>query len=114
MLSYITRRLFMLPILILGVTVLIFLLLSLLTPYERAALYVQDVPKRQGAIDAVVEKYGLNDPIHIQYLRFLKDALRGDLGRSMRTSVPVLETIWELLPATLQLTLAGMCVALAI
>ena len=48
-LAFIVRRLLILPILLVGVTILIFLMLSLLTPYERASLYVQDIPKRQGA-----------------------------------------------------------------
>ena len=62
MLSYIIRRLLILPFLLLAITLLIFMMLSLLTPYERASLYVSDIPKRQGALDGIIEKYGLNDP----------------------------------------------------
>ena len=80
------------PVIIAGISVLIFGMLSLLTPYERAALYVTDIPKRQGAIEGIIEKYGLDDPIHIQYWNWMvgqKDeetgeieggVLRGDLG----------------------------------
>jgi peptide/nickel transport system permease protein len=93
MLAYIIRRLMILPILALGVTMLIFLMISMLTPYERAALYVQDVPKRQGAIDGIIKKYGLDDPIPVQYWKWmvgktdptqceLSGILRGDLGWS--------------------------------
>ncbi len=46
MLAYIARRLLMLPVILAAVTILIFALLSLLTPYERASLYVSDIPKR--------------------------------------------------------------------
>ena len=60
MLAYIIRRLLLLPVLLFGVTILVFALLSLLTPYERASLYVTDIPKRQGAIDSIIEKYGLD------------------------------------------------------
>jgi peptide/nickel transport system permease protein len=121
MLAYIIRRLLMLPILVIGVTILIFLLLSLLTPYERAALYVRDVPKRQGALDGLIEKYGLNDPIHVQYWHWLvgrKDpgtsevkggVLRGDLGFSRIGAGSVVEVIGRRLPATVELT---MCAAL--
>jgi peptide/nickel transport system permease protein len=117
MLGYIIRRLLMLPILVIGVTILIFLLLSLLTPYERVALYVQDVPKRQGALDGVIEKYGLNDPIHVQYWHWLvgrKDpdtsevkggVLRGDLGFSRVGAGSVAEVIGRRLPATVELAM---------
>ncbi|MGD2164469.1 MAG: ABC transporter permease, partial [Anaerolineae bacterium] len=60
MISYIIRRLLILPIIVLGVTVLIFAMLSQLTAYERASLYVKDIPKRQGAMDEIIEKYGLD------------------------------------------------------
>jgi len=107
----------MLPILVIGVTILIFLLLSLLTPHERVALYVQDVPKRQGALDGVIEKYGLNDPNYVQYWHWLvgrKDpdtsevkggVLRGDLGFSRIGAGSVVEVIGRRLPATVELTM---------
>lgn len=117
MLTYIIRRLLILPVLITGVTMIIFAMLSLLTPYERAALYIQDIPKRQGAIDSVIEKYGLNDPIPIQYWHWMvgrKDettgeikggVLRGDLGFSKVGKSSVMEVIGRRLPATAELAL---------
>ena len=105
MLAYIIRRLLILPILAVGVTMLIFLMISMLTPYERAALYVQDVPKRQGAIDAIIKKYGLDDPLHIQYWNWMVGKtdpdtgeikggiLRGDLGWSKTGKSTVVEVI---------------------
>ena len=57
--SYIIRRVLILPLLLAGVTVMVFAMMSLLTPYERAALYVQDIPKRQGAIDAIRRRFHL-------------------------------------------------------
>ena len=82
MVAYIVRRLLIVPVLLLGVTMLIFAMLSLLTPYERASLYVTDIPKRQGAIDGIIEKYGLDDPVHIQYWYWMvgrKDPDTGDI-----------------------------------
>jgi peptide/nickel transport system permease protein len=117
MLAYIIRRLLILPILIIGVTMVIFVMLSLLTPYERAALYVQDIPKRQGAIEGIIEKYGLNDPIPVQYWHWMvgrKDeetgeikggVLRGDLGFSKVGKSSVSEVIGRRLPATAELAL---------
>jgi peptide/nickel transport system permease protein len=117
MLRYVIRRFLIMPLLLVGVTMLIFAMLSLLTPYERAALYVQDIPKRQGAIDAIVEKYGLNDPIPVQYWYWMvgrKDpdtgeikggVLRGDLGWSNVGNSSVIDVIKRRLPATAELAL---------
>lgn len=117
MIAYIIRRLLILPIILVGVSILIFSMLSLLTPYERASLYVQDIPKRQGAIDDVIEKYGLNDPIPVQYYYWMvgkKDPetgeveggiLRGDLGWSKIGKSPVSEVIKRRFPATVELAL---------
>jgi len=117
MLAYIIRRLLILPVLIAGVTMIIFAMLSLLTPYERASLYIQDIPKRPGAIDEVIDKYGLDDPIPIQYWHWMvgrKDettgdikggVLRGDLGFSKVGKSSVMEVIGRRLPATAELAL---------
>lgn len=117
MVAYIVRRLLILPIIILGVTVLIFAMLSQLTAYERASLYVKDIPKRQGAMEEIIEKYGLDDPIPVQYWKWLvgqreKDTgeikggiLRGDLGWSKTGKGSVAEVIGRRLPATAELAL---------
>ena len=117
MTTYIIRRILILPVIVMGVTMLIFAMLSLLTPYERASLYVQDVPKRQGAIEGIIEKYGLNDPIHIQYYHWMvgqRDpdtgeirggVLRGDLGFSQTGASSVAEVIGRRLPATAELAI---------
>jgi peptide/nickel transport system permease protein len=100
-----------------GITILIFLMLSLLTPYERASLYVTEIPKREGAIEAIVAKYGLDDPIPQQYWRWMvgfKDPdtgeveggiLRGDLGWSKTGKSTVVEVIKRRLPASAELAL---------
>jgi peptide/nickel transport system permease protein len=117
MLAYIIRRLLTLPLLITGVTMIVFAMLSLLTPYERASLYIRDIPKRPGAIDEVIDKYGLADPIHVQYWHWMvgrKDTatgeikggvLRGDLGFSNIGKDSVAEVIGRRLPATAELAL---------
>jgi peptide/nickel transport system permease protein len=96
---------------------LVFAMLSMLTPYERASLYVSDIPKRQGAIEGIIEKYGLNDPIPVQYWKWMtgvKDKstgvveggiLRGDMGFSKVGKSTVSEVIQRRLPATAELAL---------
>jgi peptide/nickel transport system permease protein len=117
MLRYIVRRLLIMPVLLVGVTMLIFLMLSMLTPYERASLYVSDIPKRQGAIEGIIKKYGLDDPIPVQYWYWMvgrKDpdtgeveggVLRGDLGFSKVGKSSVVDVIRRRLPATAELAL---------
>jgi peptide/nickel transport system permease protein len=117
MLNYISRRLLILPVILVGVTMLVFVMLSMLTPYERASLYVSDIPKRQGAIEGIIEKYGLDDPIPVQYWYWMvgkvdEDTgevtggiLRGDMGFSKVGKSSVAEVIQRRLPATAELAL---------
>ena len=117
MLNYIIRRLLILPVILAGVTMLVFAMLSTLSPYERAALYVTDIPKRQGAIEGIIKKYGLDDPIPKQYWRWMIGVrdddtgeikggiLRGDMGHSKTGKDAVAEVIKHRLPATAELAL---------
>lgn len=63
---------------------------------------------------AIRERLGLNDPLPVQYARWLGNALTGDLGRSYRTGEPVLDVIAQKLPVTLQLGIMAMAIALII
>ncbi len=120
MLRYIARRLLLLPVLLFGVTVLIFGLLQFLSPAERAALYIRDIPKNPQALEGVIRRYGLDQPIYIQYWKWLVGVndpvtgkrtggiLRGDLGYSRTSSEPVMQLIKERFPATLELALWSM------
>jgi peptide/nickel transport system permease protein len=65
-------------------------------------------------IAALREKYRLNDPIPVQYLAWIGNALQGDLGISLRTRQPVLELIGEKLPVTLQLATMALVIAVSI
>ena len=60
------------------------------------------------------EKYRLNDPVLVQYFHWIGNALRGDLGISLRTNQPVLELIGEKLPVTIQLAIMALVVALLV
>jgi peptide/nickel transport system permease protein len=60
------------------------------------------------------EKYHLNDPLPVQYVAWVGQVLQGDLGRSLRTDVPVTTLIGQKLPVTLQLAVMAMIIALAV
>ena len=64
------------------------------------------------AIEKLREQLGLNDPIHVQYGRFLAGVIQGDLGPSSRFRRPVTEVVLEHFPATLRLAITGMSMAL--
>jgi peptide/nickel transport system permease protein len=65
-------------------------------------------------LQEIREKYGLNDPMPVQYLRWIGLALRGDLGESIRTRQPVAATVAVKLPITIELACLSLLVALAI
>ena len=71
MTNYIIRRLLILPLIMFGVTALIFGMLQFLSPEERSALYVRDIPHNEQAMDGIIKRYGLNDPVYVQYWHWL-------------------------------------------
>jgi peptide/nickel transport system permease protein len=105
MTRFIIRRLLILPLILLGLSILIFGLLQLLDPAERAALYVSSPPKNPRALQDIIEKYGLDQPIYAQYGDWLGRVLHGDLGWSKTAQMPVVQALLEYFPATLELAL---------
>jgi len=117
MTAYILRRLVQLPLTVFGVTILIFLMLQILSPAERAALYIKDIPKNEAQIDRVIKRYGLDKPMYVQYVNWLIGAvdqdtgdrvggvLRADLGYSRTGREPVIDLLLRRLPATAELAI---------
>ncbi len=92
------------------VTVAVFLMLHL-TPGDPAEVFLGDKRSTPELLDKVREDMGLNRPLHIQYLSYMGAALRGDLGRSLQTNVPVMEQILNRLPWTIELAAAALLIA---
>ncbi len=108
-----TRLLLTVPVLI-GVSLLTFLILHLI-PGDPARMLLGDMGGGTASGDLSDQAYqnlreelGLNDPLPVQYINYATDALRGDLGRSVQTNRPVRDSIFEVLPNTLQLTVVGL------
>ncbi|MCL0083295.1 ABC transporter permease [Thermodesulfovibrionales bacterium] len=116
MLTYIIRRLGLMVFIMLGVSVITFSMIHLVPgdPAEVIATerYGEEITAE--TIEHVRRELGLDQPVYVQYARWLINVLQGDLGYSFRTDRPVLDEILTRLPATLQLALAGMLVALII
>src|SRR3990170_6672352 len=104
MAAFIARRLLLLPLVAFGVTLLIFTLLQFLTPAERAALFVTD-PRQLAQISGIIRKYGLDQPVHVQYWTWVKQLAHGDLGWSQTARMRTAEAIGSFFPATLELTI---------
>ena len=112
MLRFIARRLALTVPVLLGVATLVFSLIHLI-PGDPAQAMLGDAAA-PADVEELRRSLGLDRPLLEQYGLFLRGAVRGDLGRSMRTSEPVTDTIVERMPATLELALAAMLVAVAI
>ena len=120
MTAYIIRRLMILPIIMIGVSMLIFAMLQIMGPVERSALYVRDIPKTEAQVEAIITRYGLDDPFFVQYWRWLVGTtdeatgetvggvLRGDLGYSRTGREPVIDLLKRKLPVTIELALWSM------
>ncbi len=102
---YIVRRLLILPIVLIGLSFLIFGMVSFLDPATRSALYVTTPPKTARALQQLILTHGLDKPIYIQYWNWLTQILHGDLGWSKTASQPVANAIISFFPATLELAL---------
>jgi len=87
-----------------GVTLAVFLMLHML-PGDPAAIMAGEAANPE-QVERMRERLGLNDPLPVQYLRFVGNALRGDLGTSIRTDRPVVDEIFEIrFQTTVQLAL---------
>jgi len=106
--AVLTRIALVIPQLI-GLTALVFLLVRLL-PGDPVISRLGGVAPQE-SIDNLRHKLGLDLPIHVQYLNYMKGLLHGDLGDSWRTAQPVMEDIKMRLPATLELLILGMGIA---
>lgn len=112
MLRYVTTRLlYMIPVLWLVVSV-VFLLIHLVPGDPIVTMLGEGAASAD--IEAARKAYGLDVPMGQQYVNYWKGVLTGDLGKSLRLNQPVAKLIVERYPATLQLTLAALAVALLI
>ena len=112
MLPYILRRIVMLLPVLFGVTLVSFSLLHLVPGDPAEVLGGQEATKAD--IDRIRKEYGLDQPLVVQYARFVGNAMRGDLGISIQSRHPVRELLLQRLAFTLQLALASVLVAAAI
>ncbi|MCM3660953.1 ABC transporter permease [Georgenia satyanarayanai] len=103
------RRLLQLPVMILGITLLVFLVMSF-SPVDPAINALGEGASLE-ARAAYRESHGLNDPLLVRYWAFLLGLFQGDLGTYSARQIPVVDEVTRAFPLTLQLTFLGLVIA---
>ncbi|MBF5032831.1 MULTISPECIES: ABC transporter permease [Micromonospora] len=112
MARFVLRRVLQSAVVLVGVTLVVFLLLQLVPGDPvRVALGTRFDPQ---TYEALRERAGLDQPLPVQYVSYLGHALTGDLGVSFRTGQPVSQIVLERLPATLSLAVTAVVFALLV
>ena len=109
MLKYILKRILQAIPVLLGVSVIVFLIMRVFSADPAPVVLGQHATP--GAMQAWRDAQGLNDPIIVQYFDFLFGAIRGDLGESYYTHTPVLQELMARFPATVELALVAIVIA---
>ncbi len=112
MIRFILRRLFGLVLVLLGVSIITFALSQLVPIDPVAAALGQNARNEQ--IEAYRRELGLDRPAALQYASYVGRLLQGDLGKSIRTRRAVADDLRDFLPATIELSLAAMLVAVVL
>ena len=110
--KFILKRLLMLIPVLIGVTLLVFLILNM-APGDPAKVILgeQATPEQ---IAELREQMGLNDPVLVQYGRYIVNLVQGDMGDSYKTKGPVSEEVFKRFPHPIQLTVAAMLIAIVV
>lgn len=109
MFKYIVKRILMLIPVLIGVSIIVFLIMRVFSPDPAPIVLGQHATVE--AADQWREANGLNAPIYIQYFNFIKGAVTGDFGNSYYTKTPVMKEIFSRFPATIELAVAAIIFA---
>ena len=112
MTRYIIRRLSLLILVVIGMSMITFALTHVVPGDPARLLAGQHAKKEQ--VEAITRKYGLDRPLQEQYVTYMTGLLRGDLGLSMTTRRDVQDDIAQFLPATIELTCAAVLLMIAL
>lgn len=114
---YLLRRLVMLPPLLVGISIISFLLLNF-APGDAAEITLlrqnNGITPSREAVAALRQELGLDDPLPAQYVRWLSRTLQGDLGRSYRSGDSISAELARRLPATGLLAVSSLALAVAV
>jgi peptide/nickel transport system permease protein len=112
MLRFVVRRLLLLVPILIGLSILVFLWIRALPGSPANSLLGErSTPE---AVAAINEQYGLNDPLYVQYWKYLEQTVQLDFSNSITSRRPVVEEFTERLPATIELAVAAMLFSIVI
>lgn len=111
MLNYLIKRLIQSLFVLFGITLVVFVVLHL--SGDPVQLMVPPTAS-QAEVDALRQKMGFNDPIYLQYYRFLINIIHGDFGESYYYNEPAMKIVLERFPATVELSFSAMLIALLV
>jgi peptide/nickel transport system permease protein len=109
---YFIRRLTLLPLVLFGVSVIVFLLLYVVPGDPVIAIVGERAP--QSVVDAVRQDLGLDRPLPAQYVHWISKVLKGDLGRSYLTGVRVADSIKKRFPTTVKLATTAFALSVVV
>jgi peptide/nickel transport system permease protein len=102
--EYIIRRLLLLIPILFGVVILIFAVLQIIPPEQRAVIYIRN-PRQMQNIQEIIERHGLNRPVWEQFFSWLNEVLQGNFGYSVYFQEPVLKGLLARFPATVEIVI---------
>ena len=111
--QYLLRRLLLTIPVLLGVSIIVFGIIHLI-PGDPVQLIFSGTGASLEQREAMRHALGLDRPLPVQYVIYLSNAIRGDLGQSIQFKQPVTELILERMPATIELTIASLFIALIV
>jgi peptide/nickel transport system permease protein len=106
MLRFVVRRLLLLLPILVGLSILVFLWIRALPASPAVSLLGERATPE--TIAQIERQYGLDKPVYVQYLRYVENVVKGDLGTTIRTRRPVTDELRERFPATIELTMAAL------
>lgn len=112
--TYIIKRLLIAIPTLLGISIVIFLIMRTIPGDTITSMVGTQFKLTDAQAQSLREYYGLDKPLHEQYISWLLNALQGNLGVSVRSATPVLGEILNRFPLTFELTILAMIIALAI
>ena len=118
MIKYIIRRLFLMIVTLIAISVVSFIII-VLPPGDFIDSYVGELQKLgemvdQGEVEALRRYYGLGQPVYVQYFKWMGRLLQGDLGRSMDSNKRVTELLAERVPWTAVISISSLLFVYAV
>ena len=112
MLSYVARRIVLMIVVLIGISIITFCISHFVPGDPLVANLGQAAMSDPTIVEAYQKKWGLDQPLPVQYFNYMKNLLHGDLGTSIRTRQPVIEDLARYIPATFEMATLATLIAI--